>query len=244
MLKIGILDALSPNVADIDWGGEPADTYIRFFDTVNAPFEFNTYRVALGELPATPLECDAYLITGSINGVYDEEGWITELSQFIRECYLANKKLVGICFGHQMLAYSLGGQVEKSEKGENFGLARFELSKYREWMAEQVDSLSLHFVHQDQIISLPANAVCLGGNSFCPIALFEIENRVLGIQGHPEFSRKIMLDILPFIKENIHAENYEKFAASLYSDEPDSRQVAKWIANFLTQDSKVVSKKE
>ena len=234
-MTVGILDAISPEVAGIDWGGSPADTYIRFFESVQAPFSYRVYKVAEGQLPVSADDCDAYVITGSIKGIYDEDEWINELSKFIRASYQAKKKLVGICFGHQILAHSLGGRAEKSEKGENFGLAEVAILQHRSWMDAGVESLSLYFAHQDQVVELPPAAKCLAGNDFCPIVIFEIKNRVLGIQGHPEFSPGIMQDILPYIRANIVEKNLKKFVASLQNGKADSRLVAQWIVNFLRQ---------
>jgi GMP synthase-like glutamine amidotransferase len=118
---LGILNAIHPEKSTVNWGGSPIDAYVRFFESVEAPFDYRGFEVAQGELPASPDVCDAYVITGSPRGVYDDDPWIAELSVFIREAYGAGKKLIGICFGHQILAHALGGQVEKSEKGLGLG---------------------------------------------------------------------------------------------------------------------------
>ena len=117
-MKIGILDAFPPEELNtVSWNDTPVDAYIRFIESVEAPFEYEGYRVAQGEFPESPEACDAYLITGSPRGVYDSQPWIADLEKFIQDCYQAGIKLVGICFGHQILAHALGGHAEKSEKG-------------------------------------------------------------------------------------------------------------------------------
>ncbi|MEZ4662296.1 MAG: hypothetical protein R2911_32500 [Caldilineaceae bacterium] len=119
-MKIGILNALPHNIG-IRWNDTPADAYVRFLQSANAPFTYCAYDLLCNEFPATPAECDAYLISGSPSGVYDADGWIAQLGDFIRAAYQAEKKLVGICFGHQILAHSLGGFAAKSEKGWGLG---------------------------------------------------------------------------------------------------------------------------
>jgi len=232
-MKLGILDAIPAGTSVVDWGDTPVDTYIRLFESVNAPFTYVGYQVAEGQFPSSPLDCDAYIITGSPRGVYDPDPWIEALVQFIQDSYQNGSKLVGICFGHQILAHALGGRAGISEKGRGFGLKRFEIIQYKSWMDERPDHCSLYFVHQDQVVELPREAELLGGNSFCPIALYEIENSVLGIQGHPEFSVTVMHDLLPMARKELSPPICEASVRSLDEGIPDNRLVAKWIVNFL-----------
>ncbi len=232
-MKLGILNAIAPEAAVINWGGTPVDAYIRFFESVNAPFTYAGYQVAQGQFPISPDECDAYIITGSPRGVYDTDDWIAVLSQFIRDSYRAGIKLVGICFGHQILAHALGGRAEKSEKGRNFGLKSFDIFQQKAWMNGNPDRCSLYFAHQDQVVELPPEAECLGGNTFCPIMLYEIDNHVLGIQGHPEFSLDIMRDLLPVIEKKLEPSMYKAAVRSLDNGVPDNQLVAQWLVNFI-----------
>ena len=233
-MKLGILNTIPPEASVVNWGGTPVDAYIRFFESVNAPFTYVGYQIAQGQFPTSPDECDAYIITGSPRGVYNTDDWIAVLSQFIRDSYRAGIKLVGICFGHQILAHALGGRAEKSEKGENFGLKSFDVTQPKAWMSGKQDHCSLYFAHQDQVVKLPPEAELLGGNTFCPIALYEIDNRVLGIQGHPEFSIGIMQNILSRAEKTMEPQMYEASARSLDNGAPDNQLVAQWIVNFIS----------
>lgn len=233
-MKLGILNGISPEASGINWNGTPVDTYIRFFQSVDPPFDYVGYELTQGQFPDSPAECDAYVITGSPRGVYDTDEWIATLMQFIRDSYQAGKKLIGICFGHQILAHALGGHAEKSEKGWGFGLKTFDIIEPKTWMTHRPDHCSLYFVHQDQVIRLPPEAELLGGNPFCPNAFFTIDNRVLGIQGHPEFSESIMRDLLALRKERLGPQVYEMAAQSLDSGTPDNQLLAQWMVNFIT----------
>jgi GMP synthase-like glutamine amidotransferase len=235
MMHIGILNAIHPKESRVNWQGTPVDAYIRFFKRVQASFTYSGYDVTKGELPDSPDACDAYIITGSPKGVYDSDPWIAELAQFIRDSYHAGKKLVGICFGHQILAEALGGHAEKSEKGKGFGLKRFDLYDVKPWMKQKPDSCALYFAHQDQVVALPPGAELLGGNAFCPNTMYTIDNRILGIQGHPEFTPEIMQDLLPGVAESETPAFYETAVSSLQNGSPDNQVVGEWIVNFLTQ---------
>lgn len=235
-IRVGILNAIHPQKSVINWGGSPTDAYIRFLQNAGGPLMFTGYEVAQGQLPAAPDECDAYVITGSSNGVYDLDAWIPELMQFIRDSYEAGKKLVGICFGHQILAHALGGHAEKSEKGWGLGLKTFTISQTKPWMNGVSKQCSLHFAHQDQVMTLPPEAELLGGNAFCPNAFFVIADQVLGIQGHPEFSRSMMDDLLIPMEAELEPAVHETAVSSLSQGPPDNELVGQWLVNFLTGD--------
>ena len=236
VLKVGILNAIHPQKSVINWGGSPTDAYIRFFEGVGGSFSFVGYDVAQGQFPQSPDACDAYVITGSANGVYDADPWIAELIQFIQASYAAGKRLVGICFGHQILAHALGGHAEKSEKGWGLGLKTFDVVQSKPWMEEGLARCALYFAHQDQVMTLPPQAERLGGNGFCPNAFFVIGEQVLGIQGHPEFTKPMMVDLLAPMVDELPAVVHETAVSSLNLAQPDNNLVGQWLVNFLTAD--------
>ena len=233
-MKIGLVDVLtSLDLDDVSWHSSPAGTYIAFLESAGVPFTYTVYDPRGGQLPALLDECDAYLITGSLNGAYDEEPWIADLIAFIRRGHDAGKKMVGICFGHQILAHALGGLSEKSEKGWGLGLNSFDITGEKPWMNGCPDRCSLYFSHQDQVVQLPAGAERLGGSEFCENAFFVIGDQVLGIQGHPEFTYEIMHDLLNKPKETASSELLQSARQSLQNGRPDNELFAQWIVNFL-----------
>jgi GMP synthase-like glutamine amidotransferase len=233
-MKVGILNAINPDESQVNWGGTPVDAYIRFFQSAGGAFEFTGYQVALGQLPESPDENDAYVITGSPTGVYDDDPWIDELTGFLQASYAAGKKLIGICFGHQILAQALGGRAQKSERGWGLGQRTIKINGGRPWMESDNGSLNLYFAHQDQVTSLPPGAELLGGNDFCPIGFYAIGDQVLGIQGHPEFTPEIMEDILSRKEGQIDDRVYQEAAGTLDDGQTDGRQVGRWMVSFLT----------
>lgn len=234
-MKLGILNAIPPGPSDVDWDDTPVDTYIRFFQSVEAPLDYIGYEVTLGEMPASPEECDAYVVTGSPRGVYDDDPWIADLSSFIRAAYAAGRKLVGICFGHQILAHALGGRAIKADAGWGVGLKQFHVFAEQPWMDGQSGSCSLYFVHQDQVVELPPGAQRLAGNDFCPKIMYTIPGRALGLQAHPEFTERIMRDILESKEDNIDDASRRAALQSLDVAQPDNLLLAHWIVDFLLE---------
>src|SRR5690242_3896615 len=82
---------------------------------------FDVISIPNGQACPDPDRTEAILITGSAAGVYDECDWIAPLEQFVRAAYTSKIPMVGICFGHQLIAQALGGLVRKSEKGWGIG---------------------------------------------------------------------------------------------------------------------------
>ena len=232
-MKIGILDTNPLSKHGIDWNKTPFDTYVRFLERSKPDFEYENYLIAEGEFPDSPDTCDAYLITGSPKGVYESDLWLATLKIFIQDSYTAGKKLIGICFGHQMLAYSLGGHAEKSEKGWGLGQKSFDLYTEKPWMTNFIQQPSLYFVHQDQVMALPPEAELLGGNEFCPNLFYTIGNQVLGIQGHPEFPKILIQEIIESRELVVGKKLQAEALRSLEEGEPENQLFAEWIVNFL-----------
>lgn len=146
-----------------------------------------TWQAWKGELPGSALEADAYLISGSPASVYDREPWIDQLGEFVRETWHAQRRLAGICFGHQMIHQALGGRVERAS---GWGLGAYPV-QLRQPLAGLPGSrpLAIHAMHRDQVVTPAAGFELLAGSRFCPYYLMRHSHRILTIQGHPEFTR-------------------------------------------------------
>ena len=100
---------------------------------------------------------DAYLITGSPAGVYDDLPWIAKLKTFLRAA-AGRAKLVGICFGHQIMAEAFGGRVEKSAQGlGRRGSRPTPIVRREPWM-DDVSCVAVPASHQDQVVLQPPGA--------------------------------------------------------------------------------------
>ncbi|MDX1452612.1 MAG: hypothetical protein R3183_08630 [Oleiphilaceae bacterium] len=197
------------------------------------PLSIRRYNVLLGEFPEVVAECDAYLVTGSKTGVYDNDPWLAPLHDFIRRAYEQGIALVGVCFGHQMLAHSLGGEAAKSDKGWGLGAYDCEATQdAMQWYPEAPKKLCLLYSHQDQVISLPPGAQRLYGNDFCPNAAYLIPQRVLAFQGHPEFTVDYSRRLMTLRQDRYAPGQYQEALNTL--DKPlDAAWVAKTISHFI-----------
>lgn len=161
--------------------------FVEFFNRLGLPLNYRFYQVQQGELPQAG-DCDAYLITGSKAGVYDPLPWIPHLQQWITRAFNDGEKIIGVCFGHQIIAHTLGGFAGKSPKGWGVGLHTTQLQALPNWLNDTESSLELIYSHQDQVERLPDGATLLASSDFCNNASFCMGQQVLTFQGHPEFT--------------------------------------------------------
>jgi GMP synthase-like glutamine amidotransferase len=190
--------------------------------------DFTVIDVAAG-LPG-PGGFDAYLITGSSAGAYDPLPWIEPLKRFLRSA--KGTPMVGVCFGHQIMAEAFGGKVVKSPKGRGIGLQTYAVAEAAAWM-DPVERFALPASHGDQVVEPPPAARLLAGNDFCPYGMFAYEDQpAISIQPHPEFDPAFAKALIEGRWEADKAEANRLALESL--DRPNDRaRVGRWIGRFL-----------
>ena len=146
-------------------------------------FETKAWFFVDEEYPESPADADGWLITGSKHGAYEDHPWIPHLEAFIRDVYADGRPMIGICFGHQIIAQALGGKVVKFDLGWAVGHADYDIGG---------DQMRLLAWHQDQVVETPESAEVIGSNAFCENAALLYDNRNLTIQPHPEFDGEIL----------------------------------------------------
>ncbi len=184
-MKVGLLlcDHVRSEYLD-EFGDYPA-----MFAAAWPSFNFEVFAVCDGEFPASVHDCTAYLASGSRFSVYEEHEWIEELKQVVQEIAAKELPYLGVCFGHQMLAEALGGAVKKAESGWCVGIHDFRMQEQANWMSPYQNTLHLLMMCQDQVQQLPPDSKILASAPTCPVGMFQVGNRMLGVQAHPEFSK-------------------------------------------------------
>jgi GMP synthase-like glutamine amidotransferase len=236
-MKLGILKTDDVRPEWVPEFGEYPDMFIALLRQADPKLEFAVYDVERGQYPEDINEVDAYLMTGSKSGVYEDKPWIATLMDFIRELHRRRKKLVGICFGHQLVAQALGGKAEKSSRGWGVGLHTHRFITAPAWHDQGDLDLDILVSHQDQVVEVAENAQVLAGSEFCENAVCQIGDHILTFQGHPEFLSGYAREIMMFRREGIGEEVYEEGMASLRGDH-EGQRVARWILNFLRASDK------
>ncbi len=150
-------------------------------------FDFEIFSVVDGIFPPDLDAADGWLITGSKHGAYEDHNWIPPLEQLVRDIRDKGQPLVGVCFGHQIIAQALGGKVEKFDGGWSIGRQEYDFGD---------ETLALNAWHQDQVTELPDGAEVIASTDFCANAALIYGDKILTIQPHPEFTAPLVAGLI------------------------------------------------
>ncbi|SHI78125.1 GMP synthase (glutamine-hydrolysing) [Shimia gijangensis] len=224
-MKIGILqtghspDELKPEVGDY------GEMFIALLG--DHGFDFEVFSVVDQEFPASAEAADGWLITGSKHGAYEDHPWIPPLEDLIREIVETGRPLIGVCFGHQIIAQALGGKVEKYAGGWAVGRQVYDFGG---------TEMAFNAWHQDQVTERPEGAVVLASNTFCENAALVYGDQILTVQPHPEFGAAMVDGLIQTRgKGNVPQELLD--AATEKLSEPVSSQTfADQMADFFRKE--------
>jgi len=221
-MHIGILQTgHAPDALQANLGDYPA-MFERLFD--GHGFTFTTWAVVDGDFPSGPEAADGWLITGSRHGAYEDHPWIPPLEDLIRRIRASGRPMVGICFGHQIIAQALGGRVEKVAGGWSVG------RRHYDWEGED---LHLNAWHQDQVTRLPDGARVVARNDHCQAAALAYGVTILTVQPHPEFTAQAIDGLIRDRGPGIVPDDLLDEARRQLDRPTDSARIAGRLAAFL-----------
>lgn len=209
--------------------------FMRMFGEAGFGFEYDTVPIHDGAPFPDIGTLEGVIITGSAAGVYDDYAWLDPLRAFIRGAYAANTPMLGICFGHQIMADALGGDVRKSEKGWGLGRHTYQVKSRPGFLATDLAALSIGCSHQDQVIVPPADAEVFLGSDFTPNAgLLYANGRAISLQPHPEFLDDYTLALAELRRGKAPDRVVDTAVASL-ATQSHAPAVAGWLGNFISR---------
>lgn len=231
-MKLCILenDFLDPAVESV-YGGYGA-MFERLLRDAGASGEFEIFNTFRGEYPLSFDGYDAVLLTGSRADAFSQKPWVLRLRQNVEQLLQAKKKLVGVCFGHQLIALCLGAGVGRAPQGWGAGRMQYQWVAPDLPQAQGRTDIALLASHQDQVFDLPPGATLLATSEFCPVAAFVVENQVFCVQPHPEFVEAYSAFLLDKRRPSLGEAQYSACTESLTKGH-DGDAVARMMVAFI-----------
>lgn len=192
-------------------------------------FDFRIWSVVDNEFPDSVDDADGWLITGSKHGAYEPHEWIPPLEDFIRETKADGRPMIGVCFGHQIIAQALGGKVEKFAGGWSVGRTEYAL---------EGGTVALNAWHQDQVVERPEGAEVVGSSDFCENAALMYGDSIWTIQPHPEFNHDFIDGLIKTRGKGVVPDHQLEQASALLDVPIDNGAVANRMAAFFKENRK------
>lgn len=221
-MKIGILRTGHSPEGLIDTIGNYDALFEQLLD--GNGFDFETFSVVDGVFPAGPQDAKGWLITGSKHGAYEDHAWIPPLEDLIRAIHDSGKPLIGVCFGHQIIAQALGGKVVKFKGGWSVGRTEYLL---------EGKPVALNAWHQDQVTEVPQGARVVGSSDFCANAMLAYGDTIWTIQAHPEFGADFIDGLIRTRGKGVVPDDQLKAAANSLALPIDNNDIAARMAQFF-----------
>ena len=231
-MRLGLLlcDHVRPGFRTV--AGDYPDFFARFF-AERPEIELATFDLPAGQWPLDLDECDAWITTGSRHSVYDDLPWILRMADLVRRLDRERRKLVGVCFGAQMIAHALGGEVARAPAGWQVGIKETRVKVARPWMAPAADTFRILHMNGDQILTPPERLRVLGSSDGVPVSVIAVGEHFIGFQGHPEFEPAYSAVLMEARRGILIPEEVVELGLSSLAQRADTRLLSEWITRFI-----------
>jgi GMP synthase (glutamine-hydrolysing) len=173
----------------------------------------------------------AFVVTGSSSSVTERAPWMLRAEAFLRDVAGAEVPLFGICFGHQIVAQALGGEVTRNPRGREIGTVRVKRLADDAIFAGLSEDIAANATHVDTVAKLPPGARVLASSDLEPTQAFAVGKAVRCVQFHPEIDGDAMRGYVEARAHLIEAEG--KDAAAIRARATDAPEGEEVLRNFV-----------
>ena len=212
-----------------------AAMFERLFAQAGYKGRIDTFSARHGQYPVSFATYDAVLLTGSRADSFSDEPWVVTLRDQVARLLQDQHKLLGVCFGHQLIAHCLGAPVQRAPRGWRVGRQAYDWLGALEHLGlapGQAAQVALLASHQDQVLALPPGATLLATQADCPVAAYALGDQVFCIQPHPEFTPEVSAFLLDKRRALMGEPLYEQSMGSL-SEPHDGLALARFMIRFV-----------
>ena len=231
-IRVSVLDCVPESYWDDDRGITDSQKFVTLLQPENPSARLDCYFVSKNHFPPRLDDYDAILVTGSPCSVHDEHEWIDRLGALIRQAAERGKRVVGSCFGHQLVARTFGGEVGYNENGWLIGNFDVHISESRDWMLPETRVTAMFHFNQERVTRLPDSARAFAHTDQYRDYSFTIGDNIMCFQGHPEQSRLSMTNFLR-ATDSLTDEQRKKASQCIDNGEPDADIWGQWMMRFF-----------
>jgi GMP synthase-like glutamine amidotransferase len=204
--------------------------------------QWDLFRAIDGEFPDEEDldKYDGFVISGSPHDAFGDADWIVKLCSIVQKLDEMKMKILGICFGHQIITRVKGGKIGRARQGLDMGLRSITIAKDNEKLrgyfgGDVPASLAIIKCHRDEVLELPESATLLATSEVCQVEMFSLGDHFLCIQGHPEYNKEILFEIVDRVVslKLMEQEFADKAKKTMETAQPDRNLWQKLCKNFL-----------
>jgi GMP synthase-like glutamine amidotransferase len=231
-VRIAILDAVPESYWADDRGITDSQKFVTLLQPQNPAARLHSFFVSQHHFPDSIDDYDAILVTGSPCSVHDRHDWIVRLTELIRQAARKDKRVVGSCFGHQLVARAFGGEVGHNENGWLIGNFDVHISRGHDWMQPSASVTGMYHFNQERVTRLPDGARAFAHTDDYDDYGYTLGDNVMCFQGHPEQSRLSMANFVDATESLTDAQR-ERAMHQIDKGTPDGHIWGQWMMRFF-----------
>ena len=193
------------------WFAEALNIGVKEIEVIDAP---------RGDILPSPETLEILIISGSPVSVYERLPWSENAARWLKVVVQKKVPTLGVCYGHQLLAYALGAEIRPSKKGREMGAVEVIQSSGDALFSDLPQRFQVWQTHIDEVVAPPIGSEVIAYNEHCAVQALRYGAHCASVQWHPELTRDKMCFYINARAEQINREKGEGYAGTLIQAQP------------------------